>query len=267
MGNFYTNYTLRGPSAEAVAVKLEGRVAVVIPERDGGVTVFDKESDTQRLEVIAALGRRLSSELQCSVLACLNHDDDVFWFQLFQNGVLDDEYNSSPDYFGGATKPRGPTGGDARKLCEVFGVSAVDAVEQALRGRFVFALERHRALVDALGITRIGVGAAFGSLCAGFLPEGVAAGDLIYVGVPENERGTRPPPMRKCRRCGKVREAAEKKRVPFNVPGSAPQMATIRACPHCGAVLSFSTDDPKALAHPAGIAEMNRILAIHRPQP
>ena len=86
MGNFYTNYTLRGPSQQTVVAALAGRSAIVTPAQDGCVVVFDEESDEQNTEVITGLTSRLSCELRCPVLAVLNHDDDIFWYQLYLSG-------------------------------------------------------------------------------------------------------------------------------------------------------------------------------------
>ncbi len=47
MGNFYTNYTLRGPSQQTVAAVLAGRSAIITPAREGCVVVFDERSDDQ----------------------------------------------------------------------------------------------------------------------------------------------------------------------------------------------------------------------------
>ena len=99
MGNFYTNYTLKGPSQQVVAAALAGRPAIVTPDQDGCVVVFDEASDEQDSAVITELASRLSRELRCPVLAVLNHDDDILWYQLYLGGELADEYDSSPGYF------------------------------------------------------------------------------------------------------------------------------------------------------------------------
>jgi len=99
MGNFYTNYTLRGPDQQAVAKALAGRSAIVTPAQDGCVVVFDERSDEQEQEVITELAASLSREFGCPVLAVVNHDDDIFWYQLYVSGELADEYDSSPGYF------------------------------------------------------------------------------------------------------------------------------------------------------------------------
>ena len=99
MGNFYTNYTLRGPGQREVAAFLDGRAAMVTPEREGCVVVFDKNSEEQDQHAIGDLGSRLSRWFNCVVLAIQNHDDDILWYQLFLNGKLADEYDSTPGFF------------------------------------------------------------------------------------------------------------------------------------------------------------------------
>jgi hypothetical protein len=187
MGNFYTNYTLRGPSQQAVAAALAGRSAIVTPVQDGCVVVFDEQSDDQDSAVITELGSRLSRELRCSVLAVLNHDDDILWFQLYFGGELADEYDSSPGYFDPSAETSAPAGGDAQKLCSAFGTDSVAEVERILRksafeeGGYAFAVMRHTDLARALGIPSFGVGAGFRYISDGELPEGLEEESLVRV--------------------------------------------------------------------------------------
>lgn len=187
MGNFYTNYTLRGPSQQAVAEALAGCSAIVTPVQDGCVVVFDEQSDEQDMEVITKLAARLSREFTCPVLVVLNHDDDIFWYQLYLSGELADEYDSSPGYFDPSAEPSGPVGGDAQKLCNVFGVSNIAAVESVLRkssfdeSGYTFAVERHTDLARVLGIPSFGVGAGFRYVADGELPDGLEEDDLVRV--------------------------------------------------------------------------------------
>ena len=189
MGNFYTNYTLRGPSQQAVAKALTGRSALVTPQQDGCVVVFDEQSDDQNSELISDLARNLSGELRCPVLAVLNHDDDILWYQLYLNGELADEYNSCPSYFdpGPDAEPCGPAGGDAQKLCAAFGASNVADVERILRkssfdeGGYVFAIERHAELARALGLPPFAVGGGFSYVSDGEIPDGLSEDDLLRV--------------------------------------------------------------------------------------
>ena len=130
MGNFYTNYTLRGPSQQAVAAALAGRKATVTPPHSGCVVAFDEASDDQDQERIVELAARLSSELRCPVLAVLNHDDDILWYQLYESGKQTDEYDSSPGYFDPSAEPSAPAGGDAQRL-KLHVAVAAEALRQA----------------------------------------------------------------------------------------------------------------------------------------
>ncbi len=186
MGSFYTNYTLRGPSPKAVAAALAGRSALVTPEQNGCVVVFDEESEDQNQEVIAGLAAWLSEEFQCPLLAVLNHDDDILWYQLYLNGKLADEYDSSPGYFDAdEDADHEPAGGDAEKLCQAFGsVKAKEMAAILRQGAFVedgytFAMERHADLAEALGLPEFSVGVGFEYATMGELPDGLDFRQLI----------------------------------------------------------------------------------------
>ena len=190
MGNFYVNYTLRGPTQKAVAAALKGRSAIVTRAENGCVIVFDEESDEQNQEVIAALGSRLSEELGCPVLAVMNHDDDILWYHLYLNGELADEYDSNPAYFDDEAEPAGPAGGDAHALCAAFGRSNEEEVGKILRKStldeddeeaYTFAIERHSDLVRALGLPEFAVGGGFSYINDRELPEGLSEDDLMRV--------------------------------------------------------------------------------------
>jgi hypothetical protein len=188
MGNFYVNYTLRGPGQSAVAAVLAGRSAIVTPSQDNCVVVFDEESDEQNQEIIAELASQLSGKLRCPLLAVLNHDDGILWYQLYLNGELVDEYDSAPGYFETEDEEaamRGPEGGDAKKLCDAFETDTVAEVERILRkpsaedGGYVFAVERHDDLVGTLGIPSFGAGFSFRSFYDDDLPEDLEEKDLV----------------------------------------------------------------------------------------
>ena len=163
---------------------LAGRSAIVTPTQNNCVVVFDEQSDEQDQEIIADLASQLSGILCCPLLAVLNHDDDILWYQLYLNGELVDEYNSSPGYFEGDMAE--PEGGNAGKLCAAFGADSFEEVENILRqpsasgGGYTFAFERHSDLAEALGISTIGVGTGFSHVSRGEAPpEDFHSDDLI----------------------------------------------------------------------------------------
>ena len=187
MGNFYTSYTLRGPDQNAVAAIMAGRSALVTPAHDGCVVVFDEESDGQNDEIIAELASRLSGQFRCPLLAVMNHDDSILWFQLYLSGELVNEYNSAPGYFETEDEEAaaaGPEGGDAKKLCAAFESNEIVKVEKILRepgaadGSYVFEIERHIDLARALGIPEFGAG-GFNQISEEALPGGLAEDDWI----------------------------------------------------------------------------------------
>jgi hypothetical protein len=94
VGNFYTNHTVRTTDQAAVVKVLAGRRAYVSPPSHGAVVVFDQE-----MMDVETLGADLSGELHCPVLAIMNHDDDILWYALFENGAKTDEYDSTPGLF------------------------------------------------------------------------------------------------------------------------------------------------------------------------
>ena len=185
MGNFYVNYTLRGVTQDAVAKALAGRTCIVTPSANDTVVAFDEESDNQDQEAIASLATELSQKLRCPVLAVLNHDDDIHWYQLYKDGKLQDEYDSSPGYFDPNVEPSAPAGGDAAKLCAAFGSAKTEEVERVLRKSafdddgYTFAFERHSDLVGALGISAFGVGTTYARFDSDELPDGLSADDVI----------------------------------------------------------------------------------------
>lgn len=185
MGGFYSNYTLRGPSQQAVVSALAGRKAIVTPEDNGCIVVFEEQTDDQDMEFIGHLATYLSENLHCSVLAVVDHDDDILYYQLYEDGDLIDEYDSTPGYFDPSAEPSAPAGGNARRLCAAFDASDNAAVEKILRkssfGKdgYSFAFQRHADLVRALGLSDFAVGKAYASFERGEYPDGLTAKDIM----------------------------------------------------------------------------------------
>ena len=189
MGNFYTNYTIRGASQSDVVSALQGRKAVVTAPDQDCVVVFDEIADEQDDEVITSLASQLSRDCSARVLVVLNHDDDILWFQLYQGGELTDEYNSCPDYFEGEDESLPtPVGGDAERLCSILGSGTAAEVERVLRTSsfdkdgYIFAFQRHEALCAALSISRFGVGTSYSSFEHDELPEGLDISQIQRIG-------------------------------------------------------------------------------------
>ena len=180
MGSFYTNHTVRGPSQAQLLELLRGRPAFV-SKCDGGLSVvLDAECEDQDGEVLAGLASQISKEFDCHVLAVLNHDDDVLYFELYENGSKIDEYNSSPTFFDESADSDQPLGGNVSQLCKVFGAADEAKVEAALRGDYVFAFERHRELAVALGLPMYSVGLGYNYVNEGDLPPDAPDGEYKH---------------------------------------------------------------------------------------
>lgn len=175
MGFFYTSIILNGPAQESVTQYLVtgGYAAFVSPTVEGRTVVLEKESEDQGPPLFD-LASGLSAHFRCPALAALLHDGDFLYYQLFEDGMRTDAYNSEPSYFIDE-EPRPPEGGDARRLCKAFGVpQAIDEVNDILRDvsddaaeHWVDAEDRHDRLVRTLGLPSFASGVGFYAFEAG----------------------------------------------------------------------------------------------------
>lgn len=184
MGSFYVNYTVRSTDQLRVAKALAGRNAFVTAPANGALVVFDEAADSQDQATVMELGKLLSSKLDAPVLAVLNHDDDIFWYGLFEKGECTDEYDSSPGYFDPEGEPQPPSGGDVEMLCAAFDSHHHEEVERILRKStldddgYLFENERHAELLHALNLPAYALGFGYANIAQGDLPPGLAESDL-----------------------------------------------------------------------------------------
>jgi hypothetical protein len=161
LGSFYTSHALHGPTQKAVLDYLGARSALVSKTENGFTVVLDEACESQDPDEISALGRELSAQFECPVLAVLNHDTSLLYFELFENGKTTDQYNSSPSDFdedAGDT----PVGGNAARIAAAFGVADGARIESVLRREdYGTAEERHRDLAAVIGIPAYGVNIGF----------------------------------------------------------------------------------------------------------
>jgi hypothetical protein len=186
MGWSYTHVALIGPTQQHVAAVLRGRQAAVSPTVNGFTLVADKEFESHDEERISELAAELSRTLSCPGIVISEFDDDVFSYRLIDTGVVIDEYNSEPDYFdfaGEHIPPRGPLGGDAERLCSALQrIDARERVDRILHEQdaYLEAPDRHRKLVEALGMPVFSVGFDYRALQNDELPEGLEGPDVIF---------------------------------------------------------------------------------------
>lgn len=192
MGHFYTNATLKGPDAMTVACAISRmrRVAGVASGQGDFTVVFERDSERQDGSAYPFL-ERLTAELDCVALYVTNHDDSVLYYRLYRSGRILDNYDSCPGYFEGPSSR--PERGDGEILCDTFGVSSArDRVDEILHydrhakeneasGRYVFEIDRHHDLADALGLPMIAVGFGYVYLAEGRWPKGLSPQEIISV--------------------------------------------------------------------------------------
>ena len=173
---YYANITLHGPAQQEVVRFLgaSGAVAYVAPAVKGNTVVFHEDLGAQE-----RLAASVSQHFQCPALLVMAYGESVLLYELYVNGERADAYVSTPHE---GLELDGPTPeGDAKVLCAAFGVEMdhlVRRVERVLRtptkpnGEYAYAANRHGELARALGLPVFAVGAGFGGIEVGELPEG-----------------------------------------------------------------------------------------------
>ena len=152
MGGHYGSIHIRTENANDVRAALEVFAReeeakfLLAPVIDGWVSAFPHENG-QDFGVAAALAERIKAPF----LHCLVHDDDVFAYQFYEGGVLTDQYNSCPEYFGGEAAPKG---GDVAALRSIIPEAEKQGRLKALleSDRFTFEMDRMDQFATILGL-------------------------------------------------------------------------------------------------------------------
>ncbi len=103
MGAFFTNYHVRTADATNCAKVLATRIrsrALITDSKNGWITVYDEQSESQDINVLHRLAKDFSTKLKTAVVAMMVHDSDIFVYLAFEKGELIDQFDSRPDYFG-----------------------------------------------------------------------------------------------------------------------------------------------------------------------
>lgn len=156
MGNFYTNLVMRAADLDAVASLLESEGRRAYVAQVGGATfVYDERCDRQNIGELRSLAGIVSRECGIPVLAACNHDDDVLWLALAEDGLVVSVYNSFPAYFdhGGD----GPELREVARICAAFGAmeraAELDGLLRTPRAAIGFEFERHQKVARLLGVS------------------------------------------------------------------------------------------------------------------
>ena len=183
MGNFYTNVTAVNSDGEQILKSLNTltRRAYVSPTVEGVTIFYDEEADL-KTDTAIGLGKSISNSLECPMLVLSNHDDDILFYYLIEQGEVVCEYDSFPGYF--TDGERTPSGADAELLCRLFGrddENTIDEVDAVLTEEedYVFALDRHKELCEWLGIPWQYACICFGNIASRNLMEGTSIDDFL----------------------------------------------------------------------------------------
>ncbi|KWW99834.1 hypothetical protein TH66_07595 [Carbonactinospora thermoautotrophica] len=162
----YGNVLAGAPAAD-VTLALGGHVdaAYVLPLGEPRAVVYPDDE-----EGVADLAQVLSAQLPGPALAAHVRDSQVLVLGAYRDGELLDAYNSQPGF-----GSDGPVGGDVKAYTQL-GLTGVDlpGLEQALRGGFASAEERHAAVLRALGLPVAPLRFGYRAIRAGDIPPELA---------------------------------------------------------------------------------------------
>ncbi len=157
MGNFYANLSVHTDDAGKLARLVEGRddAGVVAPARNGWTVLSSRKIETQDDAVIDDYGAALS-KAEGTVLAAMNHDDDMLILTLYRNGTRVAYANTSPGAFTDDDEP--PHLEHAEAFAGLKDNVTPGEVEAVLTGDHLFAVDAHKALVHTLGLPELSAG-------------------------------------------------------------------------------------------------------------
>ncbi|MEO5840631.1 MAG: hypothetical protein ABIQ73_09715 [Acidimicrobiales bacterium] len=172
MGSFYSNVVVFGAAEAAVIGAC--RAPAFVAGADEIVTVFEKGDD----DGSDPINGRLSAALGCVTLHVSVHDSELFSYSVYvrgdlvASGVIPDPAQYFGEEFGFHPKIE-PA--DPARLVAALGRGDVDDVAAAFEHDFVFAEERHGAMLVALGLPTTSSGLGYHYL---------RKGDVEYQGPP-----------------------------------------------------------------------------------
>lgn len=152
MGGHYGSIHVRTEDASEVRAVLEQLARehetkfLLAPPIGGWVTAFPSDHGQD-----LSIGEALAEKMKAPFLQCSVHDDDVFTYQYYKDGILADQYNSCPDYFGGEPTSKG---GDVAAFRSVIPETNKQAALKKLleAERFEFEMERFDQFAAILGL-------------------------------------------------------------------------------------------------------------------
>ena len=154
MSATFANVSVRTDQQEAVYDLLDDGDAFISPPILGWVTVFDRQASDGDVARLAELTARLSDVLHSVALGLMVIEGDAFFYLLFEDGLLRDEFASDPDFFGDTSpEERQSLRGQPERLLPLAipGVR-IEHLRAILCAADIPAADRCRALASRLGI-------------------------------------------------------------------------------------------------------------------
>lgn len=157
MGSFFTNCQIRSQSAEGcrrAAASIVAASCLVTDSKNGWVSLFDEQSESQDLQEIQRVAKAFSSKLATAVFGFLVHDSDMFVYVLHDKGKLVDQFNSCPDCLGPVSaSERKKWAGQFKKLLPLVPKKAsLTAIQNVLGKKRTFEEEKVRDFARLMGI-------------------------------------------------------------------------------------------------------------------
>ncbi len=171
---------------DSIGAGLKVKGTLVSPSINGWVSIYDSYGDWQVPEV-GDWAEQLSREMKTAALLFIVHDSDILLYQAYDSGVLLDEYQSIPDYWGDVTEEeKMRLAGKPDVLAGLAGKpDKKDVIASLLKAdNFTFADDQLEALSRELGISNTSFSYAYIADLIGTKPLSIAGLDgfklLVY---------------------------------------------------------------------------------------
>ncbi|HKN73556.1 MAG TPA: ankyrin repeat domain-containing protein [Candidatus Acidoferrum sp.] len=157
MGASFTNYHVRKADAAHCAKVLPTLIssrAVVTDSKNGWITIYDEQSESQDVNILHRFAKALSSKLKAPLVAMMVHDSDIFVYLSYEKGELIDQFDSKPDYFGPVSEAKKEEWrGDFSKLLRFASKkTSIQDLKRVAAKEFVFEEERAGEFAELLGV-------------------------------------------------------------------------------------------------------------------
>ncbi|WP_143506468.1 hypothetical protein [Psychrobacter sp. C 20.9] len=173
----------------------------MMPISEQQCVIYEAQCDTQDIAHVYEMLLMLTSELDCSALGVLNHDDDLLLTILCNKGKLIADYSCGmsfeemyaeyddelPDMDEEADEPQGQQKEEQARvmvdsLSEAFDEVNKEPLLEVLMQDFVFAIEAHEKLVEVVGLPECSIGLGYNHINEGQIEDQLDSKQLMQIG-------------------------------------------------------------------------------------